>query len=306
MSFDASDYAKQLYEIIHQKPKDDNKLIKLVTSRTKDERLKIRSEYESIYNTDLIKEIQDNYKFNFKEVLVGLFYSPIDYDCYHSLKAVKGLGTDEMALIEILTTRTKEDIKNMISRYKEMYPGRDMIADIKDDTSGNFWNILNSLLEGKRSDNKNPDMEECKKIVEDLLQPATNKQNHVEKYIKVFTEKSKEEIEMIGKIYHKMTQSNILHDIQKNFSGDTKNALVGIIYGMLSPPEYFAKLIYEAIKGLGTNDTTLIRVLITRDEIDMPSIKQYYRHMYNKDMINDIIGDTSGSYQKILVELATN
>ncbi len=26
MSFDASDYAKQLYEIIHQKPKDDNKI----------------------------------------------------------------------------------------------------------------------------------------------------------------------------------------------------------------------------------------------------------------------------------------
>ena len=109
---------------------------------------------------------------------------------------------------------------------------------------------------------------------------------------------------MIGKIYHKFTKSNILADVQKFFSGDTKKAFVGILYGILSPSEYFAKLVYNSIKGLGTRDTSLIRILITRDEIDMPQIKQFYKSLFEKDMVEDIKNDTSGNYQKILVELA--
>lgn len=111
---------------------------------------------------------------------------------------------------------------------------------------------------------------------------------------------------MIGKIYHKMTNSNILADAQKFFSGDTKKAIVGMIYGILSQSEYFAILVNEAVKGLGTRDTSLIRIMITRDEVDMPQIKQFYKALYKKDMVEDIRDDTSGSYQKILIELATH
>ena len=48
----------------------------------------------------------------------------------------------------------------------------------------------------------------------------------------------------------------------------------------------------------------LIRVLVNRDEIDMPQIKQYYKQLYGKDMLDDIKNDTSGDYKKLLVELA--
>ena len=65
-------------------------------------------------------------------------------------------------------------------------------------------------------------------------------------------------------------------------------------------------MVYKAIKGLGTNNTTLIRILVTRQEIDIPLIKQYYKKNYQKDMIDDIKGDTSGNYRKILVELASH
>ena len=306
MDFNPSADAKQLNEIIKSKSKDDTKLIKLVTSRTNEERMKIKDEYNSTFNSDLIKDLQSSYHSDFKEVLVGLFYSRIDYDCYHIRKAVKGLGTDEAALIEILATRTPEDIKQMKERYKEIFPGRDMVKDIKDDTSGSFWKVLSALLEGERGNNTNPNLEECDKIADELYNAGMNKKNHEDLFIQVFTKKSKKEIEMIGKKYHKKTGGNILHDVQKFFSGDTKRAFVGIIYGMLSPSEYFAKLVNEAVKGLGTKDTTLIRIAITRDEIDMPQIKQFYKLMFNKDMIEDIIDDTSGSYQKILVELVSH
>jgi hypothetical protein len=58
-----------------------------------------------------------------------------------------------------------------------------------------------------------------------------------------------------------------------------------------------------AIKGLGTNNTLLNRVLISRNEIDMDEIKDFYQQKYNVTMREDIIGDTSGIYQKLCLFL---
>ena len=295
--------AKLLHELIKAKNKDDEKLIKLVTSRTIEERLKIKDEYNSTFQADLNKDIEKEYSSHFKEVLLTLFCPPLDYDCYHIRKAVKGLGTDEDALIEILSTRTPETIEQMKVRYKEIYPGRDMVADIKDDTSGSFWKVLSALLQTNRGDNENPDVEECTKLAKMLYEAGITKKNTAEIFTKILTEKSKNEIFTIAKIYRKIAGSHLLKDLSKFFSGDTKNAFIGILYGILSPSEYFAKLVNESVKGLGTKNTTLIRILVSRYEKDLPNIKQFYKQFYNKDMVEDIKNDTSGSYQRILMEL---
>ena len=216
---------------------------------------------------------------------------------------MKGLGTDEAALIEILSTRTPETIEQMKVRYKEIYPGRDMVADIKDDTSGSFWKVLSALLQTNRGDNENPDVEECTKLAKMLYEAGITKKNTAEIFTKILTEKSKNEIFTIAKIYRKIAGSHLLKDLSKFFSGDTKNAFIGILYGILSPSEYFAKLVKESVKGLGTKNTTLIRILVSRYEKDLPNIKQFYKQLYNKDMVEDIKNDTSGSYQRILMEL---
>ena len=306
MSFDVLEDTKKLIDFIKGKNKDDNALIKLVISKTNKERLQMKDEYNSTQNSDLIEDLKSAYSGHFKDVLVGLFYSPLDYDCYQIRKAVKGLGTDEEALIEILTTRTSEKIEQMKLRYKEIFPGRDMVEDIKSDTSGSFWTVLKALLENKRNSTTNPDLEDCQNCAQKLYDSGINKKNTLETFTEILTQKSKEEIITIGKIYHKMSQSNILADIKNLFSGDTKKLFTGIVFGLLSPSEYFAELVRDAVKGLGTKDTTLLRIMVTRDEIDMPQIKQFYKHKYNKDMVDDIKDDTSGSYRRILVALATH
>ena len=306
MSFDVLEDTKKLIDFIKGKNKDDNALIKLVISKTNKERLQMKDEYNSTQNSDIIEDLKSAYSGHFKDVLVGLFYSPLDYDCYQIRKAVKGLGTDEEALIEILTTRTSEKIEQMKLRYKEIFPGRDMVEDIKSDTSGSFWTVLKALLENKRNSTTNPDLEDCQNCAQKLYDSGINKKNTLETFTEILTQKSKEEIITIGKIYHKMSQSNILADIKNLFSGDTKKLLTGIVFGLLSPSEYFAELVRDAVKGLGTKDTTLLRIMVTRDEIDMPQIKQFYRQKYDKDMVDDIKDDTSGSYRKILVALATH
>ena len=130
--------------------------------------------------------------------------------------------------------------------------------------------------------------------------------HNAEVFTKIFTEKSQAEFIRIAQLYYKLTKKTILQAVEKEFSGDCKEALIGIIYAMLSPAEYFAKKVYKAVKGLGTDNTTLIRILITRDEKDMPQIKQFFKQLYKKDMLEAVKDDTSGNYQKILIELASH
>jgi len=55
---------------------------------------------------------------NFKRVLLGLMILSAEYDAYCIHHAVKGLGTDEDCLIEILASRSNKEIEAMKASYQ--------------------------------------------------------------------------------------------------------------------------------------------------------------------------------------------
>jgi hypothetical protein len=57
------------------------------------------------------------------------------------------------------------------------------------------------------------------------------------------------------------------------------------------------------MKGLGTNDSTLIRVIVTRAEIDMQYIKAEYLKKYKKTLNDGVNSETSGHYRTFLLSL---
>ena len=85
-----------------------------------------------------------------------------------------------------------------------------------------------------------------------------------------------------------------------------KNYFILLFKAIIIHSEYFATRVEKAIKGWGTNDNLFIRILVTRDEIDIPQIKQYYKQLYGRDMLEAIKGDCFGAYRDLLIELAAN
>lgn len=66
---------------------------------------------------------------------------------------------------------------------------------------------------------------------------------------------------------------------------------------------YFAKEVKKSIKGLGTDEHTLNRIVVSRCEVDMKQIKEEYTRLYSTTMEKDVSGDVSGDYGKLLLEL---
>jgi annexin A7/11 len=60
-------------------------------------------------------------------------------------KAMKGFGTDEDAIINVLCRRTNAQRQAIAKCFKTSY-GKDLIDDIKSESSGNFEKLLVALL----------------------------------------------------------------------------------------------------------------------------------------------------------------
>lgn len=63
------------------------------------------------------------------------------------------------------------------------------------------------------------------------------------------------------------------------------------------------QVLRKAMKGLGTDDTKLMRVIITRSEIDLQYIKGEYLKKYKKTLNDAVHSETSGHYRAFLLSL---
>ena len=282
---------------------DEAALIKICANRTNSQRQQIKAAYKATFGRDLISDLKSELHGKFEDAMVALFADPIEYDADQLREAMKGLGTNEDTLIEIIASRPPHILKAVKDRYQQKYQ-RDLETDVKKETSGTLRHLLIALLQCNRSVNSSPNIARCAEIAQEIHQAGEAKIGTDESvFNKYFCTLSPMELACVAQQYHKLTGHTILQAIDKEFSGDSKKALRTIVYATLSPSEYFATRVNDAIKGWGTKDHLLIRILITRDEIDMPQIKQYYKQLFGKDMVQAVKSDISGDYQKLMIEL---
>jgi len=288
------------------KPKNLNTLIQIVTHRSNEQRQQIMQEYYHQFQINLHDEFINNLSGNFKETIIALFYTPTDYDCFQINKAVEGLGTNEDILIEIIASRTNEELNKIKQRYPQMYQ-RDLIELIKSETSGHLQKILITLLQADRPCNIIPNEQVCAESAKRLFDSQNGKKDSLyNSFVYVFTQKSREELALICKIYYDRYQKTLLEIVESSFSSNGRRVLKAIIYSLLSPSEYFAYRINKTLKSFIINDNTLIRILVSRDEIDSDRIKRYYSQLYDITLYEHINQKTSGDYKHLLLSLIGN
>ena len=280
---------------------DEKAIIAICTGRTNAQRLEIVKAYKASYGRDLLSDLKSELHGKFEDAMIALFTDPIEYDADELRKAMKGIGTNEDTLIEIIASRPPNILRQIIAKFNEKYK-RDLEKDVKSETSGTLRKLLIALLQCSRSTNTMPNPEQCKAIAEEIYKAGEGKLGTDESvFNKYFCTLSPIELAQVSREYHKLTGHTILQAIDKEFSGDSKKILRTIVYATLSPSEYFATRVHDAVKGLGTKDHLLIRVIVSRSEIDMPQIKQYYKQLFGKDMYEDVKNDISGDYRTLML-----
>jgi annexin A7/11 len=280
---------------------DESTLVNITVSHSNEERVKLRADYQAKFGRDLLKDFESKLKSDFKECMLGLYKPQAEYDADLLYFAMKGIGSDKEVITEVLSFRTPERLNEVKAKFQEKY-GKDLVAEIKSETSGDYQKIAMALLDGKRGTNTSPDLQNCTNIAKELYDAGEGKiGTNEDVFIKYFTTLSKEELLLVCKEYHKNYKKNMLDTIDNEFGSHVQTLLKVILYSLYSPSEYFAKTINSAVAGAGTSDNRLIRCVLSRTGVDMKKIKKYYKKLFNKEMEEDIKGDLSGAYSDVII-----
>uniref|UniRef100_A0A674B086 Annexin n=1 Tax=Salmo trutta TaxID=8032 RepID=A0A674B086_SALTR len=282
---------------------DEQAIIDLLGSRSNIQRVPMLAAFKTSYGKDLVKDLKSELSGNFEKLVLAMLKTPAQLDAYELKEAIKGAGTDEACLIEILSSRSNAEIREINMVYKT--ENKKSLEDaISGDTSGHFRRLLISLAQGNRDERETVDISVAKQDAQALYAAGENKVGTDEsKFNAILCARSKPHLRAVFHEYQQMCGRDLEKSIDREMSGDLESGMVAVVKCIKNTPAYFAERLYKAMKGAGTKDKTLIRIMVTRSEVDMLDIRQEYVKTYGKSLHTDISGDTSGDYKKLLLKL---
>ncbi|XP_069771498.1 annexin A13, like [Narcine bancroftii] len=301
--FSEEEDAKKIRKACKGTGTDEMTIIKVLASNSIEQRQKIKEKYRALYGKNLEKVLQDDLSGNLQNTLLAMLDRPCDFDAKLLNKAMKGTGTDEDILIELLCTRANSQIIATKEAYKQMFTC-DLVNDVQSDTSGTLRNLLVSLLEADRDEGLKVNEDLAEQDAKKLFEAGENCWGTDElTFNTILTKRSSLQLRATFKAYETLHGSSIEEVIKREASGDVKKAYLTIVQCTKDCQAYFAEALHEAMEGVGTREDTLIRILVSRSEVDLLSIKESYQEMYKKSLADEIKSETSGYFQKALLAL---
>jgi len=280
----------------------ESKLIKILAGYPPIQLNQIIKTYDNKYGTKLYNDVKSETSGNFGKLCCALCMPIAEYDAKCLNEAIAGIGTDESCLIEILVGRTNSDIKALCAAYRNVY-GKELIDDIKGDTSGTNKTLFKILLRGDRDESNNP--RNVQADAEDLYKAGEGRMGTDEKaFITLLCHYPDYHLRQVFDFYEKKYNHSVEKAVKSEFSGDIEKNLLKLVSSIRNRAEYIADLFEKSMKGAGTDDSRLIRLAVRhRAPYVIGPIKQAYEAKYKRTLGSRIKSDTSGDYCKLLLAL---
>ncbi|XP_033492254.1 annexin A2 [Epinephelus lanceolatus] len=131
------------------------------------------------------------------------------------------------------------------------------------------------------------------------IQAALEKKDAVT-LVRILTNRTNAQRQVIANTFEEITQKDLAVGLKKALSGDLENLLLELL---MPPLQHEAYRLQQAMVGLGSDEETLLEILCTRSGKQLREISAAYRQLYKKDLENELIGETSGDFAKLVVAL---
>lgn len=300
-NFNSSESADDLYEAMKGPGCDKYKVIQAVAHICNAQRQMIRMPYQNKYGKEVTEELKKELSGDFEDVILALMETPTKYDAVQLQKSMKGLGTTESTLIEILCSRNNEEMAAIRNEYQAL-TGKSLDTDIVGDTSGDFKELLLALLQGQRDPSHDVNYLKAREACKKMFGNKEKKEKPDKEAFKaVLSQNNFRQIQKLFSEYQSMTGEPIQAGIERVFSGDAKTAYLALVNCIQNKPRFFTQQLYEAMKGLGTADNELIRIIVSRSEIDLALIRDEFERMFKKPLTEWIKSECSGPYRDALI-----
>ncbi|XP_038590357.1 annexin A3b [Micropterus salmoides] len=302
-NFKVEDDVSALRKAIEGLGTTEKTLIEVLTQRSSAQRQLISKAYEKATGRTLKADLEGDTHGDFEDLLVALVTPPAVYDCREVIKAIKGAGTTESTLTEIFASRSNRQVNAMSEAYLAE-TGRSMINDLQSEVSGDYGKALLILAEGKRDESTSVDTAKAKADAKALYEAGEKKWGTDEgKFIDILCHRSIPQLRQTLVEYKNISKKTLQQSIESEMSGNLEDLLVAVVKCVKSVPAYLAERLYKSMKGAGTTESILTRILVSRSEIDLLDIRTEYKNLFGKSLYSQLESEVSGSYGDALKKL---
>jgi len=129
---------------------DDDTLIKHIGRLNYLQLQRLVESYRINVKRDLLNDIHDETSHNYRIALESLLTERSHLDAQYLHGSMQGIGTNDDILVEVLCTRTPEELKNVFIAYQQLFK-KDLLQDLHSKLGGDFGKLLQILATSPRS-----------------------------------------------------------------------------------------------------------------------------------------------------------
>uniref|UniRef100_A0A669CH21 Annexin n=1 Tax=Oreochromis niloticus TaxID=8128 RepID=A0A669CH21_ORENI len=268
---------------------DEQTIIDILTRRSCEQRREIAFEYERFAKKDLVSALKGALSGSLEALILGLMKSTAQYDAWELKASMKGLGTDEETLIEIVCSRNNEELADIKRVYKEMFK-KDLEKDVAGDTSGNFAKLLLALVQTRRDEPSN--VVDYEKIDEDaraLYEAGVKRKGtDVVTWIEIMSQRSVPHLQKVFERYKSYSPYDMKESIRKEVKGDLEKSFLTLVECFENRQLYFANRLNEAMKSKGAKEKVVTRIIVSRCEVDLIKIRTEFKKHFKRSLYQTI------------------
>ncbi|XP_076850903.1 annexin A2 [Brachyhypopomus gauderio] len=272
--------------------KDVNTLLRILTNRSNAQRQSLRASYQITIQKDLVAGLKKVLSGNLQSLILCLMMPPEQFEAYRLRQAMEGLGTDEETLLEILCTRTPEQLSTITAAYNKEYK-RNLEKDLVSETSGDFSRLLVALLKKEHQ----PGLLE--QDVMALSEELYGKKVDAEVWIRILTSRHPAHLSNVLIYLEAVIDQDVSEIIEKRFggifSGDFRLGLQTLVRCIENSHLYLAQRIqtmkWPLVQG----------VMVSHSEVDLRAVRVAFKKETGTSLYTTLQKQFTGDLQKALL-----
>uniref|UniRef100_A0A0K0DYK6 Annexin n=1 Tax=Strongyloides stercoralis TaxID=6248 RepID=A0A0K0DYK6_STRER len=310
-NFHPEEVAKTLRHALVGITTDDKTIISSIFLHTNFQRQMICKAYESMYERNLIQDVEEETGGFFMELCIALLRPTHIFSTQILIESISLKNQDINITVEIACTSTNPQLRVLKETYTST-TNRNLEKDIVNKIEGICGKFIQVFFTKTRDDDEYINNEIIKENL-NIISQSSNIFDDVGKNIDLFTKlfvtpsfaSIREMIDTYdskkdpGKDFESMLRKNkIIHT-------EIRNIILTIIKISRNAQIYFADKLHEAISGARADHSTIIRIVVMRSETDLADIVEEYSKKYGHSPLHWLQKTCSGDYYRLLSAMLT-
>nr|AMP46333.1 annexin 14 [Spironucleus vortens] len=278
---------------------DEKTLIKVTAECNAMERDAVCDAYRQKHNKSLDGLLKSELSGNLEKLFCGLYTQRYVFWAEQIHDAVKGAGTNEKKLIDLLVSCADNEYREVDRVYTQLYKKSVYEALSSDCGSSDWGKLMKAWIKNESTAQGSP-----QHLAEALFTAAKGAGTDEAAFITIMTSINHQTYRAMDAEFSRLYQKSLRSVIKSEFSGKAEYAFLAVHDYMVDPVRFVANMLYLSMKGAGTNEDKLIYTTVLHSDWCGPYISQAYDQMGFGILKKDIKGDLTGKYEDAVLPLA--